>query len=42
MNFVEKLNDVESNRIALWGDSYAGGQVIVVSAIDERVKVIVA
>ncbi len=42
MNFAEKLDDVDPDRIALWGDSYSGGQVIVVGAIDRRVKVIVA
>lgn len=42
MNFAEKIDGVDSNRIALWGDSYTGGQVIVVGAIDRRVKAIVA
>ena len=42
MNFAEKLDDVDPDRIALWGDSYTGGQVLVVGAIDQRVKVIVA
>ncbi|MHA2051947.1 MAG: alpha/beta hydrolase, partial [Promethearchaeota archaeon] len=42
MNFAEKLKDVDTNRIALWGDSYTGGQVLILGAIDERVKVIVA
>ena len=42
INFAEKLKDVDTNQIALWGDSYTGGQVIILGAIDERVKVIVA
>jgi uncharacterized protein len=42
MNFIEGRNDVDLNRIALWGDSYSGGQVIVVGAIDPRVKAIIA
>ncbi len=42
INYVEKLNDIDPNRIALWGDSYTGGQVIILGAIDERVKAIVA
>jgi pimeloyl-ACP methyl ester carboxylesterase len=42
INFAEKLKDVDPNRIALWGDSYTGREVIILGAIDERVKVIVA
>jgi pimeloyl-ACP methyl ester carboxylesterase len=42
MKFAEKLDRVDPERIALWGDSYTGGQVIVVGAIEPRVKVIVA
>jgi acetyl esterase/lipase len=42
MSFVEKLDRVDPKRIALWGDSYTGGQVVVVGAVDKRVKAIVA
>jgi len=42
VNFAEKLEEIDRERIALWGDSYAGGHVIVVGAIEERVKAIVA
>jgi pimeloyl-ACP methyl ester carboxylesterase len=42
INFAEKLKDVDPNRIALWGDSYTGREVIILGAIDKRVKVIVA
>jgi pimeloyl-ACP methyl ester carboxylesterase len=42
MSFVEKLDRVDPERIALWGDSYTGGQVVVVGAVDQRVKAIVA
>jgi pimeloyl-ACP methyl ester carboxylesterase len=42
VNFVEGLDEVDPERIALWGDSYTGGQVIVVGAADRRVKTIVA
>lgn len=42
INYVEKLKDIDPNRIALWGDSYTGGQVIILGAFDERVKAIVA
>lgn len=30
MNFAGTLDEVDPERIALWGDSYTGGQVIVV------------
>jgi dienelactone hydrolase len=40
--FASSLTEVDANRIALWGDSYTGGQVVVVSACDSRPKVIVA
>jgi hypothetical protein len=41
VKFAEKLDGVDPERIALWGDSYTGGQVIVVGAIEQRVKAIV-
>jgi hypothetical protein len=42
VKFAETLDGIDSEKIALWGDSYTGGQVIVVGAIEPRVKVIVA
>ncbi len=42
MRFAETLDGVDPERIALWGDSYTGGQVIVIGAIEQRVKAIVA
>lgn len=42
MTFALGLPEVDANRIALWGDSYTGGQVVLVSACDARPKVIVA
>ncbi len=42
LKFAERLDGVDPERIALWGVSYSGGQVIVVGAIEQRVKVIVA
>jgi pimeloyl-ACP methyl ester carboxylesterase len=42
VKFAERLDEVDPERIALWGDSYSGGQVIVVGAIEPRVKVIIA
>jgi fermentation-respiration switch protein FrsA (DUF1100 family) len=42
LDFAATCDEVDANRIALWGDSYTGGQVVVVGAIDQRVKAIVA
>jgi len=42
LTFAASLPEIDANRIALWGDSYTGGQVVVVSACDSRPKAIVA
>lgn len=42
IDYVATRSDVDTERIGLWGDSYTGGQVVVVGAIDQRVKTIVA
>ena len=42
VTFMETLPGIDATRIALWGDSYSAGQVIVVGAIDSRVRAIVA
>lgn len=42
LNLAESLGFVDVSRLALWGDSYTGGQVIVVGACDHRPKAIVA
>lgn len=42
LTFACARTEVDPERLALWGDSYTGGQVVVVSACDGRPKVIVA
>lgn len=42
LSFAETLREVDSKRLALWGDSYAGGEALVVAACDQRVKALVA
>jgi hypothetical protein len=42
MNFVENQQEIDADRIALWGDSYSGREVLILGAIDERVKALVA
>jgi hypothetical protein len=42
LNYVCTLPVVDKNNIALWGDSMSGGEVLLVGAVDNRVKVIIA
>ncbi len=42
MTFLERRRDVDGSRIALWGDSMSAAEVIVVGAIDPRVKAVIA
>lgn len=42
ISYVESLDIVDAGRIAVWGDSYSAGAVIIVGAVDDRVKAIVA
>jgi pimeloyl-ACP methyl ester carboxylesterase len=34
--------EIDSQRIGVWGSSYSGGQALVVGALDERVRAVVA
>lgn len=42
LTYVRSLDDVESERIALWGSSFGGGHAIEAGARDRRVAAIVA
>jgi fermentation-respiration switch protein FrsA (DUF1100 family) len=42
ITFATTLPVVDKDRIAIWGSSYSGGHVIVVAAIDRRVKCVVS
>lgn len=42
MSFAQSQAEIDPERLSLWGDSYTGGQVVVLSACDARPKVIVA
>lgn len=42
LTFLCANDRVDPERIALWGDSYSGGQVVVVAACDDRARVVVA
>lgn len=42
ISFARQIEDVDADRIGLWGSSYAGGHVLVAAALDARVKCIVS
>jgi fermentation-respiration switch protein FrsA (DUF1100 family) len=42
ITFARSLDEVDGDRIGIWGSSYSGGHVLVVGAIDRRVKCVVA
>jgi len=42
ITFAETLPETDLARIGIWGSSYSGGHVMVVGAIDRRVKCVVA
>lgn len=42
ITYAETLPETDASRIGVWGSSYSGGHVMVVGAIDRRVKCVVA
>jgi uncharacterized protein len=42
ITFSETLSETDKSRIGIWGSSYSGGHVLVVGAIDRRVKCVVS
>lgn len=42
ITFAETLPETDASRIGVWGSSYAGGHVLVVSALDRRIKAAVS
>ena len=40
ISFMERREDVDSGRIGAWGISYSGGHVMILGAIDPRVRAI--
>ena len=38
ITFAETLSEVDASRICVWGSSYSGGHVLVLGALDRRVK----
>jgi uncharacterized protein len=41
ITYAITLPEVDAGRVGIWGSSYSGGHVLVVSAIDRRVKAVV-
>jgi fermentation-respiration switch protein FrsA (DUF1100 family) len=42
LTWLASRPEVDADRLGVWGSSYSGGQVLVVGAVDERVKVVIA
>src|SRR5581483_8553601 len=42
ISFLETLPVVDADRIGAWGISYSGGHVLILGAVDPRVKVVVS
>ena len=42
LTFAERDLGIDGSRLALWGDSYAGAEVVLVAACDTRVKAVIA
>lgn len=42
ITFMQTQTFIDPNRIGIWGTSYSGGHVLVVAAIDKRVKCVVS
>jgi uncharacterized protein len=42
LSFLERREDVDSERLGAWGISYSGGHVLILAATDPRVKCIVS
>ncbi len=42
ISFAETLPEIDSDRIAVWGISYSGGHVLILGALDPRVKGIIS
>ncbi len=42
ITFASGLPSIDADRIAVWGSSYSGGHVLVVAAIDRRVRAVVS
>ena len=42
ISYVSTLPEIDADRLAVWGISYSGGHVLIVGALDRRVKAIIS
>jgi fermentation-respiration switch protein FrsA (DUF1100 family) len=42
IGWLAERPEVDADRLAVWGTSYSGGQVVVLGAVDQRVKAVVS
>lgn len=42
LSYLERREDVDSSRLGAWGISYSGGHVLVLAAVDPRVRCVVS
>jgi uncharacterized protein len=42
ITYLESRDDIDGDRVGAWGISYSGGHVLILGAIDPRVKVVVS
>lgn len=42
LSCAQSLSDIDPERLALWGESFAGSEVVVVAACDQRARAVVA
>jgi fermentation-respiration switch protein FrsA (DUF1100 family) len=42
ITYAQTRSDVDADRIGVWGTSYSGGHVLVLGAIDKRIRCVVA
>lgn len=42
ITYVQSLDEVDAERIGVWGSSYTGAQVLMLGAVDPRVKAVVS
>ena len=42
ITYVQGREDVDREKVGIWGSSYSGGHVLQVTAVDRRVKVVVS
>ncbi|KAF2094345.1 alpha/beta-hydrolase [Rhizodiscina lignyota] len=42
ITYAQTLPEVDADKIGVWGSSYSGGHVLVVGAIDRRVKIVLS